>query len=223
MRGLRYKDIQEKYNITDSQLISLIQKYKWKRKSNRSKVQKKNQNAKGNKGGRAPKGNKNAVTTGEYENIFDGCFSDDEKTIFEKTNLDKKAELIFELNTLKIRESRILRRMEEVKKRQKDMTISFIRNVKGDENETITDAEPTNNLLQRIEDGLTRVQEAKRRCLDSLHKMEIEDRKFEIELIRLERDIAKEEMNDSENVQDDSFIKALDDSVESAWDDYDEE
>ena len=62
MKGLKYKDIEGKYNITHSQLIYLIQKGKWKRKSNRSEVQKGNQNAKGNKGGNGPgQGNKNAV------------------------------------------------------------------------------------------------------------------------------------------------------------------
>ena len=42
-------------------------------------------------------------------------------------------------------------------------------------------------------------------------------------MIRLEREIAKEGTNDPENMKDDSFIKALDDSVDSTWDDYDEE
>lgn len=51
MSGLKYKDIQEKYNITNNQLIYLIQKNKWKRKNNRSEALKNNKNAKGNKGG----------------------------------------------------------------------------------------------------------------------------------------------------------------------------
>lgn len=64
MRGMKYKDIQEKHNITKSQLVYLIQKNKWKRESNRSKVQRGNQNAKGNKGGNGPgKRNQNALTT----------------------------------------------------------------------------------------------------------------------------------------------------------------
>ena len=52
------------------------------------------------------------------------------------------------------------------------MTINFIRSKKSkSETETITDAEPTLNLIQRIEDGLTRVQEAKRKCIDSLARL----------------------------------------------------
>ena len=70
---------------------------------------------------------------------------------------------------------------------------------------------------------MTKVQDAKRKCIDSLHKMETDDRKLELDLIRLEREISKEGSSDPENIKDDSFIKALDDSVESTWDDYDEE
>ena len=70
-KGFKYNEIESKYNITHSKLNSLIRKYKWKRKSNRSKVQKGNQNAKGNKGGTGAKeGNQNAFKTGEYQTIF---------------------------------------------------------------------------------------------------------------------------------------------------------
>ena len=57
-KGFKYNEIESKYNITHSKLNSLIRKYKWKRKSNKSKVQKGNKNAVGNKGGTgAPKQN----------------------------------------------------------------------------------------------------------------------------------------------------------------------
>ena len=65
----------------------------------------------------------------------------------------------------------MLGRIKDLKARGKDMTINFIRNKKGRDNETITDAEPTLNLIQRIEDGLTRVQETKRKCLENLYKI----------------------------------------------------
>ena len=53
-----------KYTITQSELVYLIQKSKWKRKSNRSKVLKGNKNAVGNKGGPgAEQENKNALKT----------------------------------------------------------------------------------------------------------------------------------------------------------------
>ena len=70
----------------------------------------------------------------------------------------------------------MLKRIQELKQRGKDMTINFIRNKKSkSEVETVTDAEPTLNMIQRIEDGLTRVQEAKRKVLESLTKINLEN------------------------------------------------
>lgn len=232
MSGLKYKDIQEKNNITNSQLIYLIQKNKWKRKSNRSEALKKNQNAKGNKGGPgATKGNKRALTTGEYENIFSGVFSEAEKTIFNDYKLkDKQTELLHELKILTIRESRMLDRIKVLENSGKDMVINNIsktnyQNTSSDIASSITThtyAENTIIAIQKIEDGLTRVQEARRRCIDSLNKIGIDDRKLELDLIRLEREASKYDTPE-DDVKDDSFIKALEDSVENVWDDYDGE
>jgi uncharacterized protein YjcR len=126
--GLKYKEIEEKNNITNSQLIYLIQKNKWKRKSNRSEALKKNKNAKGNKGGPgAEKGNKRARTTGEYENIFSGVLSEEEKNIFDNYEIEnKKQALLDELKILTIREMRMLKRIKEIQDKNKDMTINNI-------------------------------------------------------------------------------------------------
>ena len=94
---------------------------------------------------------------------------------------------------------------------------------KVDGRTTTTEAENVINTVQRLEEALTRIQEAKRRYIDSYHKIETDNRKLELDLIRLEREVAREGSTDPENIKDDSFIKALDDSVESTWDDYEEE
>lgn len=230
MSGLKYKEIQEKYNITNSQLIYLIQKNKWKRKSNRSKVLKNNKRAKGNKGGPgAEKGNKRALTTGEYETILYDIMTDSEKILYDSLELQNKRECIEqEYKMLTIREYRILKRIKTIQDKEKDMNIERIvkRQYSSDtseETETVTEAINVITPLQKLEDSLTKVQEAKRKCIDSLHKMETDDRKLELDLIRLEREVSKEGASDSENIKDDSFIKALDDSVESTRDDYEEE
>ena len=46
---------------------------------------------------------------------------------------------------------------------------------------TSTDAENTDILLIRLEDALTKIQEARRRAMDSYHKIEIEDKRFEFD------------------------------------------
>lgn len=231
MLGLTYKEIEQKHSIKPNQLKWLIQKHKWKRKSNREQAQKGNQNAKGNKGGPgAEKGNTRALKTGEYETIYDDLLTDEEKVIMQQTELyDKKYQIMSEIKILSIRERRILKKIQDLQN-GKEMSIvkmskSSSNNVSYRNNGTLTttEAESTTNIIQRLEEALTRVQEAKRRYLDSYHKIENDDRKLELELIRLEREIAKEGTNDPENMKDDSFIKALDDSVDSTWDDYDEE
>jgi len=119
--------------------------------------------------------------------------------------------------------------LEKIKKLQegKDLNITKItksnsQNIayKNDGSCTTTEAESTINIIGRLEEALTRVQEAKRRYIDSYHKIENDSRKLELELIRLEREATKDEATESENAEDDSFIKALEDSAESAWDDY---
>lgn len=171
LKGMKYNDIIKKYNITHSELRSIIRKSKLTR--TKSNAQKGNQNAIGNKGGYGTENNKNAVITGEYENIYKDVLDLEELELYEniETN-DKEKLLIDEFKILTIREKRMLKRINDLKNKGKDMTINFIRSKKNkQETETLTEAEPTINIIQRIEEGITRVQEAKRRCLESIIKI----------------------------------------------------
>ena len=230
MLGLTYKEIEQKHSIKPNQLKWLIQKHKWKRKSNRKQAQKGNQNAKGNKGGTGAKeGNKNALTTGEYETILYDVLTEEEQSLYKKLEIqDKKNVLQEEFKILTIRELRILKRIKELKDKNKDMNIEKIIQRKYSstiekETETTTEAVNVITPLQKLEDALTRIQDQKRKCVDSLHKIENDDRRMELEIIRLEMEASKEDLSNNDNVKDDSFIKALQDSAESAWDDYEEE
>lgn len=175
-RGMKYKDIIEKYNITHSELRSIIRKNKLTR--TKSKAQIGNKNAVGNKGGHGTENNKNAVTTGEYESIYQDVLEEDEIDLYKTLAVDDKEQLLInDYKILTIREKRMLMRIQRLKQQGKDMTIDFIRKKNTrtgkitEETETITEAEPTINMIQRIEDGLTRVQEAKRKTLESLAKL----------------------------------------------------
>lgn len=185
LQGMKYNDIINKYNITLPELRSIIRKNKLTR--NRSEIQKGNTNSIGNKGGHAPEGNANAVTTGEYENIYKDVLDSDELELYNNIKTDNREQLLIEeYKILTIREKRMLKRISELKQRGKDMTINFIRNKKSkSETETVTDAEPTLNMIQRIEDGLTRVQEAKRKVLESLAKLNTteDDRTLNVNLV----------------------------------------
>lgn len=171
LQGMKYNDIKQKYNITQAELRSIVYKYKLTR--TKSKAQMGNKNALGNKGGTGAEiGNKNAVTTGEYENIYKDVLDEDELDLYENYQVNDVEQLLMEeYKILTIREKRMLKRIKKLNE-QKDMTIDFIRKKNSkSETETITEAEPTINLIQRIEEGLTRVQEAKRKCIESLNKI----------------------------------------------------
>ena len=223
MSGKTYKQIAQKHNV-----IYLVKKNKWKRKSNLSKVKKGNQNAKGNRGGPgAEKGNTRALKTGEYETIYDDLLTDEEKAIMKQQEIyDKKYQIISEIKILSIRERRIMQKIKIIND-GKDLTIirmsKSASSYKGSGSTTTTEAESTINIVQRLEEALTRVQEAKRRYIDSYHKIETDDRKLELDLIRLEMEAAKDDSSNTEDMKDDSFIQALNNSTEGAWNDYTEE
>lgn len=229
LQGMKYKEIIDKYDITQPELRSIIRKNKLTR--SKSEIQKGNQNAKGNKGGPgAEKGNTRALKTGEYETIYDDLLTDEEKAIMKQQELyDKKYQIISEIKILSIRERRILKKIQDL---QNGKEMSIVRMSKSSSNNvsyrdngtlTTTEAESTLNIVQRLEEALTRVQEAKRRYIDSYHKIETDDRKLELDLIRLEMEAARDDSSNTEDMKDDSFIKALNDSTEGAWNDYTEE
>lgn len=79
------------------------------------------------------------------------------------------------------------------------------------------------HFITKLEESLTRVEENIRRNIDSLHKIENDNRKLELDIIRLEIEAARDnETPDKENIQDDSFIKALENTTEQVWEDYKE-
>lgn len=202
--GLKYSEIENKYEVSYNQLLYLIRKNEWKRTSNRSMAQKGNKNAKGNKGGRAPLKNKNAVITGEYESIYKDVLDDEEIELFNEYSVKNKVkELENELKLLIIRERRMLKRIADLNSTGKDLTINSITRNKSSTTEyggnvsesSSTYAESTIEKVQRIEEALTRIQEAKRRCIDSLHKIEIENKKHDLQ----EKVFNSKNDNDNEN------------------------
>lgn len=224
MAGKTYKQIAQKHDVTYNEVLYLVKKKNWKRKSNLSKVKKGNQNAKGNKGGPgAEKGNTRALKTGEYETIYDDLLTDEEKAIMKQTELyDKKYQIMSEIKMLSIRERRMMQRIKNVKE-GKDLTIVRMSKSTSKNISYKSNGSTTTNIIQRLEESLTRVQEAKRRYIDSYHKIETDDRKLELDLIRLEMEAAKDDSSNNEDMKDDSFIQALNDSTEGAWNDYTEE
>ena len=194
LQGMRYKDIFKKYNITLPDLKKIIRKYNLTR--DKSQVLKGNKNAKNNKGGQPPMGNKNAVTTGEYESIFQDVLTDEEKDIFKKIKVENTDSLLLneyieEYKLLTIRELRMMRRIMTLEKSKTDMTIGSIKKKNNSQGniETTTEAEATLDKIQRIEDGLTRVTEAKRKSRENMIKLGFSKRELELKEKQAENDL----------------------------------
>lgn len=194
LQGMRYKDIFKKYNITLPDLKKIIRKYNLTR--DKSQVLKGNKNAKNNKGGQPPIGNKNAVTTGEYESIFQNVLTDEEKSIFKKIKVENTDSLLLneyieEYKLLTIRELRMMRRIMTLEQSERDMTIGSIKKKNNSQGniETTTEAEATLDKIQRIEDGLTRVTEAKRKSRENMIKLGFSKRELELKEKQAEKDL----------------------------------
>lgn len=194
LQGMRYKDIFKKYNITLPDLKKIIRKYNLTR--DKSQVLKGNKNAKNNKGGQPPIGNKNAVTTGEYESIFQNVLTDEEKSIFKKIKVENTDSLLLneyieEYKLLTIRELRMMRRIMTLEQSERDMTIGSIKKKNNSQGniENTTEAEATLDKIQRIEDGLTRVTEAKRKSRENMIKLGFSKRELELKEKQAENDL----------------------------------
>lgn len=194
LNGMTYKDIFKKHNITLSDLKKIINQYKLTR--NKSELYKGNQNAKNNKGGKgATSNNNNAVVTGEYEKIYKNMLTEEEWALYKNYNISANDELqmqeyIHEYKILTIRENRMMERIRKLERTEKDMTIGHIKKKNsGGDTETITEAEPTIDTIQRIEDGLTRVQEAKRKSRENMIKLGFSKKTLELKEKQIENEL----------------------------------
>ena len=161
-----------------------------------------NQNAKGKKHG-APKGSKYGLVTGEYETITMDNLTDDEREFIKKIRMDKIQILQDELVILSVRERRMLRRIEELLNSPKGMNIQRItsrevtsrrRNgeVVSSTLDTSKEVEPVTNTIQRIEEGLTRVQARRQALADQIHRIEVDSERYKLDRERLDLGIVEQ-------------------------------
>lgn len=159
-------------------------------------------------------GNKNAVRTGEYEKIMFDTMDETELQLIKTIEENKKDLLIKEIQLLTVRERRMLKRIKDLS--EKEMEV--VREIERGEDETEIESENTLLQIQNIEEALSRVQEKKLKAIDSLHKYEIDESKFELELMKFEV-AALKDIGPGEETEDDGFIDALKGEVSEVWDD----
>ena len=158
--------------------------------------------------------NKNAVSTGEYERIMFDTMDETELQLIKTIEENKKDLLIKEIQLLTVRERRMLKRIKDLS--EKEMEV--VREIERGEDETEIESENTLLQIQNIEEALSRVQEKKLKAIDSLHKYEIDESKFELELMKFEA-AALKDLDTSTETEDDGFIDALKGEVSEVWDD----
>lgn len=215
------KDIADELNVSDSQVRKWksIDKWSAELKGNvtigKSNVTNEggapigNQNARGNKGNsRAspPVGNKNALKTGEYETIFFDTLSDEEKDIYSSLNDDPSFALSEEIRLLKIRQLRMMKRIqqaeaglndEEVERLQQLRNIKTPLDVGGKKleikREVMQDVQITRKTRRKIddilsiEDSLTRISNQLSRAIKQLSELSVQGKRAALMTVQAEK------------------------------------
>lgn len=241
-KGLKLIDIANQLGIPEGTVRSWKNRYNWdcnvaKEKRNVAKRkggQPGNKNAEGH-GGTGPLRNKNAVKTGEFETLFFDTLNSEEKQLAFMVQPDKEQLLLQEIRLLTVREHRMLKRIEALRRleEREPATESDGENIPPGMSVTeyssgIEKGKPTElrkyegilGQIQAIEDALTRVQARPQKAIETLHKFGYDDARLELETMRFEFELLKQD-GQSEDAGDDGFLDAMNASAESVWGDVD--
>lgn len=140
-KGMKYREIADKYGVSESTIKSWATRYFKKSKSCNQKPKKVatqdkkscnprgapkgNQNALGNDGG-APLGNDNATKHGGYSAVYWDALSEEERTLIEDMPKDEKSLLIDQIKMCSIRERRLMMAIKKIKETKSDVALSNI-------------------------------------------------------------------------------------------------
>ncbi len=208
------KDIADELNVSDSQVRKWKSIDKWSAElkgnvtigksnvTNQGGAPFGNQNAKGNKGNsRAspPVGNKNALKTGEYETIFYKTLSDEEKDIYSNLNNDPSFVLSEEIRLLKIRQFRMMKRIQQAEAGLNDEEIERLQQLRKIKTpiekdgrkleikrEVIQDVQASRKIHRKIddilsiEDSLTRISNQLAKAIKQMNELYITDYKTDL-------------------------------------------
>lgn len=219
------KEIASELNVSDSQVRKWKSQDKWSAelKSNvtngKSNVTNQggapigNQNAKGNKGNsRAspPVGNKNALKTGEYETIFFETLSDEEKDIYSSLNDDPSFVLSEEIRLLKIRQFRMMKRIQQAEAGLNDEEVERLQQLRKIKTpiekdgkkleikrEVMQDVQVTRKTYRKIdnilslEEALTRISNNLTKTIKLFNELELQDERTKIASIQVRKLLAE--------------------------------
>ena len=224
---------QSEVGRTDTIGIATLQKNK-RNVAKKKGGQPGNKNAEGH-GGTGPPGNKNAVRTGEFETLFFDTLNSEEQQLIAMVQPDKEQLLLQEIRLLTVRERRMLKRIKALRQLEEKESeagpdgeiipagMSVTEYSSGIEKGKPTELKKYEGILgqiQTIEDALTRVQARQQKAIEMLHKFGYDDARLELETMRFEFELLKQD-GQSEDNEDDGFLDAMNTSAESIWGDAD--
>nr|DAY63610.1 MAG TPA: Small Terminase [Caudoviricetes sp.] len=239
-KGLKLIEIANQLNVPEGTIRSWKNRYNWEcnvavKKRN---VAKKKGGQPGNKnaeGCGAPEQNKNAIKTGEFETLFFDTLNPEEKQLAAMVQPDKGQLLLQEIRLLIVREHRMLKRIEVLRRLEEREPaaesdgenippgMSVTEYSSGIEKGKPTELRKYEGILgqiQAIEDALTRVQARQQKAIETLHKFGYDDARLELETMRFEFELLKQD-GQNEDTEDDGFLDAMNASAESVWGDVD--
>jgi len=122
----------------------------------------------------APQGNDNAVATGEHESIFFDQLDEEEQELWHAVDTDALAQVNEQIRTHNIRIRRMLKRIDRIK--GEELTLVTRETEEGHAGEGLIDItretlEDAAERIQRIEEGLTRVQKELRKLVREKYRI----------------------------------------------------
>lgn len=241
LKGMKLVEIASQLNLPEGTVRSWKNRYKWDcnvAKEKRNVAKRKKGGQPGNQNATGPPENKNAVKTGEFETLFFDCLEPDEQKLIQAVQPDKEQLLLQEIQLLTVRERRMLKRIESLKLLEQ---ASNLEEVQEDELEKappgmsvtkyksgmekgkptlLREYEGVLGQIQSIEDALTRVQARRQRAIEALHKFGYDDAHLELETMKFELELLKQDGQNEDNT-DDGFLEAMNTSAKSVWGDED--
>lgn len=125
-----------------------------------------------------------------------------------------------EIQLLTVRERRMMKRIDTLK----DMELTIVKVKKSaekDKRSVFSEEEGTLGQIQSIENALTRVQAQKQRAIDAIHRFGFDDAKLQLELMKVELTMLKDNKQTDE-IADDGFMSAMNDEAATVWGDADD-
>ncbi len=185
-----------------------------------------NQNAIGNSGG-APRGNANGVRHGLYRKLMFENMTDDEKAFAVELDIDPITEILMDINLCNIQHARLMALAGEARRKPGGLLVDNITKTETVMSDgtpapkgvpmkiTQTSTISANDMLIRCDKEIQRYMRIKQKHYEILHRMGYDDRRIELELLRLEinQQMAAEEPEDSSS----NFYDALNGTVDGTW------